>query len=140
MKDTHEPRKREVDQAIGELLSYWTNVNLDQDTVVGQVTKDLPTDEHRQRRVLVGRKPGAKKLTPVEHFVASLDGDWLLVNEVAERLGMSESWVRVMSKKPEIKAPRHSANFGRIKVGLYDEQDVAELQAVIDSRTVTENP
>lgn len=133
----HDPEMEEVDKAISELLSHWTNVHVDQEEVVRQVVRDLPTDEHNQQHVLVGKARKDRKMTPVESFVASLDGDWLLVNQVAERLQMSESWVRTMTKRSDIKAPRHSVNFGRVKVGLYNDEDVEELRGIIQRRTIT---
>lgn len=70
----------------------------------------------------------AKRTSPVRSYVRSLGKDLKTVGEVAEELGISESYVRKLSDSPKVKAPTYVAPFGQYEIRVYTPADVEELR------------
>lgn len=103
-------------------------------------------------RSLKGVKPGSKRrrtykprsmpyaiskgtrTSPVKSYVRSLGKDLKTVGEVAEELGISESYVRKLSDGSKVKAPTYVAPFGQYEIRIYTPQDVEELREHLHKR------
>lgn len=68
------------------------------------------------------RPPG---LDPVTRFVRSLDGDFYMLREVADHLGMPTRSLRTLARRfPMQTGPSLAVMFGRLKVFLYTPEDL----------------
>lgn len=90
------------------------------------------------------------KMNPTTRLVRSLDGDYFMVREVAETLGVSQTTLRkfLSSEDPEHAnlRPSHMVAFGKVNVYLYTRDDVDRIRAYLKARmevkdfTVTNAP
>lgn len=74
-------------------------------------------------------------LDPVSAFVRSLDGEYYLVREAAEALGVSQHYLR-RSIKQEVEGmlPSHGVMIGKMKVYLYTMDDIHRMQVLIKEK------
>jgi hypothetical protein len=80
---------------------------------------------------------------PVEHmdpstrFVRSLDGEYFMLREAAEMLGVSHRTLRIYLADPETKdelGPSFCAYFGKVKIYLYTREDIEKIRKYLTSR------
>jgi len=72
---------------------------------------------------------------PATRFVRSLPGDYFLLREAAQHLGVSQFTLRkyIADDVPEC-TPSKFAMFGKVKIYLYTREDIASIRKHIESR------
>lgn len=77
----------------------------------------------------------SSNLDPVSAFVRSLDGEYYLVREAAEAMGVSQHYLR-RSIKQEVEGmlPSHGVMIGKMKVYLYTMDDIHRMRKLIAER------
>jgi hypothetical protein len=74
-------------------------------------------------------------IDPVSAFVRSLDGEYYMLREAAEALGVSASVLRrAVSNGIEGMEPSHGAMVGKMKVYLYTIEDIERIKGILESR------
>lgn len=68
------------------------------------------------------------KPTPVDRIMASLDGTYYRLSEVAKMVNRSPNTVRRTIGKPGIHAPSYQVKQGGLEIYLYTPDDVEELR------------
>lgn len=71
--------------------------------------------------------------SPVSRYVASL-GDFATTKEVAERIGMSQGWVKKAARQGWTQAPSFAAYFGQKVIYLFTSDDIAALGDYVADR------
>jgi transposase-like protein len=71
-------------------------------------------------------------IDPVSAFVRTLDGDYYLVREAAEALGISQHQLRRAIKHEQTgMLPSHGVMIGKMKVYLYTIEDIERMRDII---------
>lgn len=69
-------------------------------------------------------------LDPSTRFVRSLEGEYFMLREAAEILGVSHRTLRrLLEDNPNELGPSYCAFFGKVKIYLYTKSDVDKLRA-----------
>lgn len=73
---------------------------------------------------------------PATRFVRSLPGDYFLLREAAQHLGVSQFTLRrfIADDVPEC-TPSKYAMFGKVKIYLYTRDDIESIKTHLDSRS-----
>ena len=83
---------------------------------------------------LTKRKPGESlpsnniKASPAEVYVRALKGEYYLLGEVAEIVGVAKNTLRRLIKTDNVKAPSHTANLGKMSFYVFNKKDVEEIR------------
>ena len=75
-------------------------------------------------------------MDPSTRFVRSLEGDYLMVREAAETLGVRHTVLRTLMRQdhnPPL-APSFCAFFGKVKIYLYTREDIARIREYLTKR------
>ena len=76
-------------------------------------------------------------LSPATAFVRSLPGEFFMLREVAEMVGVSQYVLRnLIAKDAEGLLPSNYAMFGNVKIYLYTRADIERLQKHFERRMV----
>jgi hypothetical protein len=75
-----------------------------------------------------------KRMDPSTRFVRSLDGEYFMLREAAEILGISSQALRKTVHDKTINAPSFWVMFGKLKIYLYTRDDVEEIRAWLKAR------
>lgn len=74
-------------------------------------------------------------MDPSTRFVRSLDGDYFMLREAAEVLGVSQRKLRDFIKSnPEGLGPSFATMFGKIKIYLYTKEDIDAIRKHLKSQ------
>ena len=76
----------------------------------------------------------AKRMDPSTRFVRALDGDFYMLREAAEMLGVSTQTLRKTVHDEKINAPSFWVMFGKLKIYLYTRDDIEEVRAWFKAR------
>lgn len=68
-----------------------------------------------------------RDLHPITQFVRGLEGDLLLIREVAQYLGCSQTALRGAAQRHPELGPSYSVAYGGIRLNLYTPQDMVAL-------------
>lgn len=75
------------------------------------------------------------ELSPAVAFVRSLPGEFFMLREVAEMVGVSQYTLRnLIANDAEGLTPSNFAMFGNVKIYLYTRDDIARLQKHFERR------
>jgi hypothetical protein len=83
---------------------------------------------------LTKRKPGDlipsnnPKASPAEEYVRGLNGEYYLLGEVAEIVGVAKNTLRRLVKSGNVKAPSFTANLGKMSFYVFSKADVDEIR------------
>jgi len=64
---------------------------------------------------------------PAKLLLEQLDGDYMIMSQLAERYGVHIETLRRLSRSPRIKAPSEAAQQGGMTIYLFNKDDVKEL-------------
>lgn len=70
-----------------------------------------------------------ERMDPSTRFVRSLDGEYFMVREAAEMLGVSHTTLRALLKEDSSLGPSFCAFFGKVKIYLYTREDIGRVRA-----------
>jgi hypothetical protein len=75
-------------------------------------------------------------MDPSTRFVRSLDGDYYMLREAAEVLGVKHTLLRSLMRDPDHKdlGPTFCTFFGKIKLYLYTKEDIARIREYLTKR------
>jgi len=88
------------------------------------------------------RKPGVllpntnQKASPAEEYVRNLDGEFYLLSEVAEIVGVTKNTLRrlVTNKEKRVKAPSYTGALGGMNIYIFSRADIEEIKEYYHSR------
>jgi excisionase family DNA binding protein len=89
---------------------------------------------------LTKRNPGEQipsnntKASPAETYVRSLNGEYYLLGEVAEILGVAKNTLRRLVKSGNINAPSFTANLGKMSFYVFSKADLEEIREYYQSK------
>jgi hypothetical protein len=89
---------------------------------------------------LTKRKPGEQipsnntKASPAETYVRSLNGEYYLLGEVADILGVAKNTLRRLVKSGNVNAPSFTANLGKMSFYVFSKEDLAEIRQYYASK------
>lgn len=72
-------------------------------------------------------KEPIKRKSPAELILASLDGDYKVMREMAARYGVHIETMRRLAKTDKVKAPSKAVQSGDMTIYLFTPEDVAEV-------------
>lgn len=76
-----------------------------------------------------------KRTDPATSFVRQLEGDWYMLREAAELVGVSQFTLRkLIFNEAEGLVPSHYTMFGRNKIYLYTKDDIDRIRAHFEAR------
>ena len=76
-------------------------------------------------------------IDPATRYVRSLDGDYFLLREVAEYVGVSQFTLRkFISDNVESCVPSKYAMFGKTRIYLYTRQDIESIREYVKKRNI----
>jgi len=75
-----------------------------------------------------------KRMDPSTRFVRSLDGEYFMLREAAEILGISSQSLRKTVHTKDVEAPSFWVMFGKLKIYLYTREDIEEVRAWLKAR------
>lgn len=93
----------------------------------------------RTVRKVAKRSPKSEAMDPTTRFVRSLDGDYFMLREAAEMLGVHHRTLRTLIHEyPDQElGPSYVAYMGKVKIYLYTREDIEAIrQHMADRRTV----
>jgi hypothetical protein len=78
----------------------------------------------------------ADRVPPAIAYVRSLDGEFYLLSEVAEQVGVSQGTLRklVHADPPKVSAPSYMGNQGDMNIYLFTPEDVTEIKAYFKTK------
>jgi hypothetical protein len=78
----------------------------------------------------------SNRIAPAVRFVRSLEGDYYLLREAAQILGVSHRTLRnfIASNEKQDLAPGYYAMLGKVKVYLYTDDDIGRIRKYLDSQ------
>ena len=78
-----------------------------------------------------------QSMDPSTRFVRSLDGDFLMLRETAETLGVSSQFLRKAIRDDRVEyLPSKSVWFGKVKIYLYTRQDLDRMRKALEQSRV----
>ena len=85
---------------------------------------------------LTKREPGTiipsnnTKASPAEEYVRNLNGEYYLLGEVAEIVGVAKNTLRRLIKAdpPVVQAPTFTANLGKMSFYVFSKDDITEIR------------
>src|SRR6266571_4438645 len=80
------------------------------------------------------RGPTVPRLDPSTKFVRSLDGEYYLLREVAQMLGVNHRVLRKLNDETDDLGPSFFTMFGRVKIYLYTKDDINALGEYLNAR------
>lgn len=86
------------------------------------------------------RKPGEKipsnnvKASPAEQFVRNLDGEYYLLSEAAEILGVAKNTLRRLIVTDKVKAPSYIDSLGKMKFYIFSKEDIEEVRQYYEGK------
>lgn len=75
-----------------------------------------------------------KRMDPPTRFVRSLDGEYFMLREAAEIVGISSQALRKTVHDTTINVPSFWVKFGKLKIYLYTREDIEEIRAWLKRR------
>lgn len=88
------------------------------------------------------RKPGEKipsnntKASPAEVYVRNLNGEYYLLGEVAELVGIAKNTLRRLITTEKVKAPSLIGSLGGMSFYIFTKEDVAEIRDYYQTKYV----
>lgn len=97
------------------------------------VVRENDDPPRKQKRNPVERE-SKTRVSPVKKYVRSLGRNFKVVSEVAEELGVSSSFIRLISDEKRVDVPTYKAQYGKHEIRVYTPDDVEKIRQYLEGR------